>query len=120
MRILAETTRPPGISTYIKVHRVPAAGRHRYRVLSMFPWGCWTHWCGNHTEACYCTAEEREANPIGYNHRWKGFLHVFKETSGRQMFLELTDPSTTALLDQLGALKNLRGVLIAVWREPEH
>lgn len=119
MRQLAVTLNPPDLPAYVRVIRVPACGTHRFRVCSKSAWGCWSHWAGNHTEACFCTVEEREANPPLHIHRWKGFLHVIAEGSGRHYFLEVTADALNNFLLRVPDRHNLRGMLINVRREPE-
>lgn len=119
MRTLAEQHQPPRSPELIRVIRVPPKGNLVCRVVSPEHWGCWSHWCSNHTEACFCTEEEREENPRQHNHRWKGFLHVLTE-QGRQYFLELPRDAMNAVLAQLPEGRSLRGASLTAFRVPEH
>jgi hypothetical protein len=119
MRTLAEQHEPPRSPDMLRVIRVLPEGKGKFLVLSDTHWGCWTHWCGNHTEACFCTDQEREANPRDYKHRWKAFLHVLSST-GRQYFLELTRDAMNAILSKIPEGSTLRGAELTVWRMPAH
>src|SRR5262245_21748600 len=120
MRPLAETTAPPRHSGAIRVIRAPAKGFFYCTVLSNRLWGCWSHWCGSHTEACLCSDSDREANVGDFTHRWKGFLHIQMDGTGKQFFLEISNVAALELLAKLEPKASLRGLFLKVRREPEH
>jgi hypothetical protein len=109
----------PPSSIPARVIRAPERGRWLLTVLSTCLEGCFSHWCGNHTQACYCSEGERNLYPPIHVHRWKGFLHVMADSTGKQFFLELSLDAARSLLSRLDAKTPLRGLRVAVRREPE-
>jgi len=120
MQHLAEQQHPPVEVNLVRVIRAPAKGRFICTVLSKHGWGCWSHWCGTHTEACFCTPEQREESTTKVVHRWKGFLHVAADLTGRHFFLEIASLAMRELMASVPEKEDMRGLKLEVSREPEH
>lgn len=115
---LAKDNVPPRPGPSMHILRLRAGERVDAVCLSSVFWGVWTHWAGTHSEPHLRAKERCNGCKRGYPRRWKGYLHIWRQDTSTDCFLEFTPTSADKLLKVTCVGGNLRGVPFKAKRSP--
>lgn len=106
----------PASGPRYKIVRVKANETFNVAILGTEFHRFWTHWSGSRTEPC----TEPKAECIGcsrqWPQRWKAYLHVLREDTLAEGFLELTKLNRDTIREHVGGDKFLRGTRLKLLR----